>query len=440
MKKVFTKLYPVFVMLLMMAMYLPASAQFTKKNHADNVGATALGRDAAGNVYVLRHTTAFQPEVAGTAEVVRYNIATGDSTVLNNNLGQAQGTDGGYESGTGIAVDGNNNVYVTSYIDGSPTGYGKIQKLSASSGYATVTTFYAGSGSGYAYFGGLAIDSHNNLYVTAYNYAGNSGNGTYELLELPNVTAYTNSFGGSVTSINSHIGDTEQAAYAGSFAGNYTPYSAITVDGSNNVFVGAAYGYLGTAGTDGGILYKFPSTGNGTFGTPVQLKSNFYGTSLAIDPGTGNLYGVVLSAAPNDVITSKLVNYGNSMTGTNTATTLPAGTDVLTGLSNGVDVLCWGIAVINSTNLYVLNGEVPASGKEGDIYQYFGTPATQASNIIFSNIALTTATISWTNGSGSSRAVFVKNASSGTPSPANSTTYTANVNYGSGTQAGSGWY
>ncbi len=68
-------------------------------------------------------------------------------------------------------------------------------------------------------------------------------------------------------------------------------------------------------------------------------------------------------------------------------------------------------------------------------------PATQASNLNFSNIQTTQLTASWTNGNGADRAVFIYKGSSGSAAPVNNTTYTANTVYGSGTQIGaSGWY
>ena len=68
-------------------------------------------------------------------------------------------------------------------------------------------------------------------------------------------------------------------------------------------------------------------------------------------------------------------------------------------------------------------------------------PTVQASGVTFANTTNTSITISWTNGNGSARAVFVKAASSGSPSPVNSTTYTANTSFASRTQIGStGWY
>ncbi|HRB68715.1 MAG TPA: lamin tail domain-containing protein, partial [Chitinophagales bacterium] len=67
-------------------------------------------------------------------------------------------------------------------------------------------------------------------------------------------------------------------------------------------------------------------------------------------------------------------------------------------------------------------------------------PTTEATNIIATPTTTSTA-LSWTNGNGTNRAVFVKQTSSGTPSPIDGTTYTANTTFGSGTQIGSsGWY
>jgi len=68
-------------------------------------------------------------------------------------------------------------------------------------------------------------------------------------------------------------------------------------------------------------------------------------------------------------------------------------------------------------------------------------PATQATAVTFTSVSANQMTINWTNGNGSKRAVFVKQASSGTCAPSDNTTYTANTVFGSGTQVGStGWY
>ncbi|MCX6251956.1 MAG: SprB repeat-containing protein, partial [Bacteroidetes bacterium] len=68
-------------------------------------------------------------------------------------------------------------------------------------------------------------------------------------------------------------------------------------------------------------------------------------------------------------------------------------------------------------------------------------PATQAYNIVFSNVQTTQMQADWTRGTGTKCAVFMKQASTGTSFPANNITYTANTSFTAGTQIGStGWY
>jgi hypothetical protein len=72
----------------------------------------------------------------------------------------------------------------------------------------------------------------------------------------------------------------------------------------------------------------------------------------------------------------------------------------------------------------------------------FGIPTTQAMNIGFTVTLDTSFTMVWTNGNGTSRAVFLKEGTSGTAAPADSNTYTAGSRFkSSGTQIGAtGWY
>ncbi len=67
------------------------------------------------------------------------------------------------------------------------------------------------------------------------------------------------------------------------------------------------------------------------------------------------------------------------------------------------------------------------------------TPTTQASNVSITNIGETTADLSWTNGDGTSRLVFVAEGSPTFPSPTNSSSYTANATFGSGADLGD-WF
>ncbi len=67
-------------------------------------------------------------------------------------------------------------------------------------------------------------------------------------------------------------------------------------------------------------------------------------------------------------------------------------------------------------------------------------PTTNASNVSFSSVTSTSFTVSWTNGDGENRLVLVKNASAVDALPSDSTTYTANATFGSGSEIGTGNY
>jgi len=68
-------------------------------------------------------------------------------------------------------------------------------------------------------------------------------------------------------------------------------------------------------------------------------------------------------------------------------------------------------------------------------------PTVQANHVFFSSITTNSATASWTNGNGSSRAAFIFMGANGSPLPVDSTAYYPVPSYGSGDPVGStGWY
>jgi hypothetical protein len=72
---------------------------------------------------------------------------------------------------------------------------------------------------------------------------------------------------------------------------------------------------------------------------------------------------------------------------------------------------------------------------------YYPTPTIQANNILFSNVTVNSMKISWSNGNGTKRVVFVRSGNTGIVSPINDSTYTPNPIFGFGSQVGSsGWY
>jgi hypothetical protein len=69
------------------------------------------------------------------------------------------------------------------------------------------------------------------------------------------------------------------------------------------------------------------------------------------------------------------------------------------------------------------------------------SPVTQATGITVTSLTGTTGTFSWTAGSGSKRALFIKTDNTGSAAPVTGTDYTANTVFGSGSQIGAtGWY
>jgi len=109
------------------------------------------------------------------------------------------------------------------------------------------------------------------------------------------------------------------------------------------------------------------------------------------------------------------------------------------------DIPDWTYTVINLPN----PGSCYQVGFLGYAYYGFGigldevqiTGVTQATSVQFAKVQFYQMDVSWTRGDGDNCAVFIKQASSGTASPANNATYTANTAFGSGLQIGStGWY
>lgn len=135
-----------------------------------------------------------------------------------------------------------------------------------------------------------------------------------------------------------------------------------------------------------------------------------------------------------------------------------------TGLSNNdnpnktktLGLLSGSIAINTGTSTAHQGVSVPLIDQRGatlagahDIgaFEYDGggltitAPTIQASNITTSTVEATEMTISWTNGNGSRRVVFMKAAETGTSTPVDGTNYTANSVFGSGDQIGAtGWY
>ncbi|WP_157097943.1 hypothetical protein [Niabella ginsenosidivorans] len=342
---------------------------------------TALAYDGAGNLYTTRYDAG-----SDRYQVVKYVNGTGFPQVLLEGLQYDA-----FDYPWGLAVTGNGDVYVAaSNVDN------KIIKLPYNSGtntYGTAETFVSGN-----YYSALAVDATGNLYTLEYAAATSD----YAIVK------YT---AGSNSGIQLYHGLVNGPGY------QYP--TGIAVASNGDILV--VDGFNGQDGQTG-AAYRFTAASNYTARTTIS--SGNYSSALALDP-QGNLYVSEYNG------TTYVLNRYTNATGTPVK---------IADLELGDNFYPWGIIALNSTNIYFATGS-SSSTAGGALKHLLGTPETPAAGISFTNTTDNSTTISWTNGSGVRRTVFMMAGSSGTAAPVNGTDYTANPVFGSGSQIGSGgWY
>lgn len=328
---------------------------------------------------------------------------------------------------TGGASDGNNPysgplalvgsvLYGTTYSGGS-SNLGILYKINTDgSGFQILVSFTGNTGSykGAAPSGGV-------IYSGGYLYGmtqagGSAGQGVVYKYQVSS-SSYTvlkefNSPGGYPDSPNGYLTISGSTLYGMTtwdyyFSGGFYNYGSIfkiDVDGSNYTL----------------MRRLSQSDGWMPLGSLVLNGSNLYGYTN--DGGSSN-GGTLFQISKDSPYTfTKLIDF------TGTSGSYPG------------DGPSYNAPLISGSVIYATT-EYGGSSNYGTIYRYVLTPFSQASDVVFSNVKSAQFTASFTNGSGGARAVFVKAASSGTASPVNGTTYSANPGFGLGTQIGSsGWY
>ncbi|MEP6613661.1 MAG: hypothetical protein ABJA76_17290, partial [Mucilaginibacter sp.] len=414
MKKIFTKTFGfVAAIILFVGIALPVHAQFVKKTYeSNNEFYTAVTKDAVGNIYAVRSADGVH------SSVIKYPPNSTTFTTIFTGLDANSGD----ESNTGVspwglAVNSLGDVYVstnfrtgntstgTNVVNGVALArYGNVIKLASNNGYNgtsyTASVFLTGS----LFFTSLAFDASNNLYVVQTD---NSSLSHYTVRRYPaGSTSGTELF----NDLNDDVND------------NYPHGLAVAANG--DIYVCDAGQRSSLAGGHKGGVRHYVNSG-GTYSSYTNVSTNTYPMGLALD-ASGNLY---VSETDGSVYSNYRLNKYNA-----SSHALIAG-NITTPLVAGGNILPDGMAAVNSRDIYVLGG-----GNPSEFFELIGPATTTASGINFTATATTTTTINWTNGDGAGRAVFVALASSGTPTPVNSTNYTANTNFGSGSQAGAGWY
>ncbi|TSD06308.1 MAG: cell wall surface anchor family protein [Parcubacteria group bacterium Greene0714_7] len=213
---------------------------------------------------------------------------------------------------------------------------------------------------------------------------------------------------GSVYLMNNIIAGNTSQTY-GSTYNDLKKDSGTIVDNGYNII-----------GQPGG--YSLAATGDWS-DTNVDGTYSLYtvGTTGSLNLDTGASINDNATSTPTWAVLASSIAINNGSTGSNGATsTVPTLDQRGASRSGTTDI---GSFEYNGSGLTI------------------SAPSTQASAVSFSAVEYYKMTISWTNGSGSRRTVFMKAASSGTASPVDGTSYTASSVFGSGTQIGSsGWY
>ncbi|MEJ5265861.1 MAG: LamG-like jellyroll fold domain-containing protein [Bacteroidales bacterium] len=179
------------------------------------------------------------------------------------------------------------------------------------------------------------------------------------------------------------------------------------------------------------ITFSWTRPGSNKGGNGVKVFAKANATSGSAAPSDGVNYTANANFGSGDQIGTS--GWYCVYDGTGTSTTV-------TGLSAGTAYR------FHVTEYQTANGEIryissSVTGNPNTSYTLFPAPTTQASGVTFSNLNGTSFQVSWTRGDGSNCIVFVAETTTGTASPVDRTTYTANSNFGSGSQIGtSGWY
>lgn len=401
------------------------------------------------------------------------NMTMRNSTMSNNENGYA----GGFYLGGST-----NEITNSTFFNNVGDYYGAVYLTSQNLSLTVTSSTFLNNKSNYGYGADLdAYGSGGKLYLKnsilaqrqgGYNLVAENGSivvdGGYNIVEYQNGGGLTNGVNGNLVGVQANLN------IAGSLAMNDTtngvPTLALsegsvainagdpndTANNSINVPVADQRNFYRSGITDIGA-YEF--SGSSSYSRPDTQASSITFSTIGYNQmttswtnGNGQRRAVFMKAA----------NSGTASPADNTtytaSTTFGSGTQIdSTGwycVYNGAGTSVTVTGLTRSTDYIVQTFEY--SGIPGSELYFTDTatenpkvqattavpePATQASNLTFSNLAYTSMTVSWTNGDGSKRIVFAKQANSGTALPVDDTTYTANTSFGSGTQiSSSGWY
>jgi len=312
--------------------------------------------DNAGNLY---GTTVF----GGSAKFGNvWKIAAGTNTITT--VASFNGTNGQYPYG-GVTVDGNGNLYGTTYNGGTGysgsgypdpgTGNGVVWKIAAGTCTITPLAKFAGP-NGVNPYAGVTIDSSGNLYGTTYKGGVNGCGVVWEIAAGTNTIVPLDSFSYSTTGFGSYGGvsfDANGNMYGTTSAGgasvggtvweiaagtstittvaNFTittgkaPQCNVTIDSAGNLYGVTGQGGAGkrgsiwkiAAGTRSITTVASFNGSNGAYpygGVLIGNDGSIYGTA---NSGGAKGYGVVWKVASCTSTITNLVTFNGSGNGSN---------------------------------------------------------------------------------------------------------------------------
>ncbi|WP_443937125.1 YDG domain-containing protein [Pedobacter sp. MW01-1-1] len=342
MKNIRTKrLLTVSVIVLFLLSTVQVFAQYSQTILESNGLYSALAKDASGNVYVTRASS------ATAYEVVKYTGGAGSPTVIYSGLTNEPAT-----FPWGLAVASNGDVYITTSFKDDIS---KIIKLTSSFGVYSSSDFQTGR-----YFTALAFDQADNLYATEYNVA----NGDYAIVKYSNLTT-SNSAGTQI--------------YHGILSASGVSYpTSLAIATNGDIFFNQPFSIDGSNTYKGGIS-KLAAP---AYTTVTAVSTNTYASSFTLDD-FGNIYSTEGLGSGSAY---KLVKYTN-------ATGSP--TDVVTGLNASAFFYPWGVAFVGTTG-FIADGDNGTTG--GNVLKLTAADVTPPSTPIGLAVAVgsTQNVLNWT--------------------------------------------
>ncbi|MHA1341744.1 MAG: SBBP repeat-containing protein, partial [Promethearchaeota archaeon] len=224
--------------------------------------------DSNNNIYITGDTSSYGADDEDVC-LLKYN--SNGSLLWNTTWGGAS-----YEEGKGIAVDSNNNIFITGYTDSYGAGYRDVFLLMYNSnGSLLWNTTWGGAGEDEGL--GIAVDSNNNIFITGYT--DSYGAGSYDAVLL------------KYDSNGNLLWDT---TWGGA---SYEEGKGIAVDSNNNIYITGYTDSYG-AGYYDAILLKYNSNGSLLWNTTWGGAGEDEGLGIAVDfnnniyiTGVTNSYG-----------------------------------------------------------------------------------------------------------------------------------------------------